>query len=53
MCPENEWSLAESNECSKCPDGKLVGEGAGTKESDCKWGELLLTEFMFDFKGNI
>ena len=46
-CPENEWSLAGNTEaeCTKCPAGKVVGQGAGTKESDCT-----PSKFMFNYQ---
>ena len=40
-CPENSYNSGGTNsECTKCPEGKEVAEGAGTQESDCK-GEAI------------
>ena len=50
-CPADEWSEDGNTEasCKKCPDGKGVGSGAGTQESDCQWSKLILSIYFFSY----
>ena len=47
LCPEHTYSATGNTaaECTACPDGKRVGAGDGTKESDCEWRKLIM-EFL-------
>ena len=48
-CPADEWSENGNTaaSCTECPDGKGVGSGAGTQESDCQWSESISNVISF------